>query len=355
MTSLPPWLLEPLHALVASRQTLHHALLFVGPEGVGKEWLARALAAALLCDQPTSAGLACGQCPACRWMSLDSHPDFRCVRPAADEAPGEESDTASARAAKASRDIRIEQIRALAAFVEVASHRGGEKIILVTPADAMNAAAANALLKTLEEPPARTRFLLVTHRAFRLPATVRSRCRTVPVAVPPAAVALDWVVAQSGVDRERASEWLAFCGGAPRRASEMGSADASARQRDLTELLGAGPRLTLAEAADRLQAHEPRHWVPVLHAWCVDLARCSAGGRPRLFPGAAGPLGDLALRVDSARLLAFDRWLQQLERLVSHPLNARLVAEDALSRYHATFSRGASASAQGRAAHRARA
>jgi len=337
MNHWPLWLKGSLEALLASRSSLHHGLLFTGPEGIGKDWLARALATALLCDQPMTSGAACGQCASCRWMSQDSHPDFRCVRPSADEVQAEDVESPTSRPAKTSRDIRIEQIRALAGFVEVASHRGGEKVVLITPADALNGPAANALLKTLEEPPPGTRFLLVTSREYRLPATVRSRCRTVPVAVPRPEHAVDWVVAQAQVDPERAREWLAFCSGAPRRAADMGSAEAAARHRDLTDLFADSDPESLGSMADRLQSHEPRLWVPILHAWCCDLAWCRAGGAPRYFPAHAERLLALARRVDSAQLLAFESWLLRLERLVSHPLNARLMAEDALSRYRGVF------------------
>lgn len=214
MRPLPKWLLPPLTSLLAGRERLHHALLITGPEGVGKEWLARALAAALLCDAPGAARLACGGCAGCRWFSQNSHPDFRLIRPSADEVSADDAD-APAKATKASRDIRIEQIRALAGFVEIASHRGGAKVVLVTPAEAMNGAAANALLKTLEEPSPNTYFILVCSRIYRLPLTVRSRCRQVPIRVPSTNETISWVADQTGVDSDRALEWLAFCGGAP--------------------------------------------------------------------------------------------------------------------------------------------
>jgi DNA polymerase-3 subunit delta' len=337
MNQLPIWLVKPLQSLLASRATLHHALLISGPEGVGKEWLARSLAAALLCDEPRENRFACGQCSACRWMSQDSHPDFRLLRPSADEPVAEEGDTPSPRPAKVSRDIRIEQIRGLAGFVEVASHRGGAKVILITPAEAMNSAAANALLKTLEEPPRNTYFLLVTSRASRLPATVRSRCRQVPVPIPPHAEALAWVMTQAHAEEERALQWLAFCGGAPRRAVDLGASDQAALHRDLVDTFANCGHESLVSSTDRLNAHEPRVWVPVLHAWCVDLSRCAARAAPRYFPAEAARLEALAKRLDINSLLAFEEWLQQLQRLISHPLNPRLVADDALSRYLAVF------------------
>lgn len=339
MTPFPKWLVSPLASLLADRDRLHHALLFTGPEGVGKEWLARALAAALLCDAPGATRFACGSCAGCRWFSQDSHPDFRLIRPAADEISADDAE-APAKAAKASRDIRIEQIRALAGFVEIASHRGGAKVVLITPAEAMNGAAANALLKTLEEPPPNTYFIMVSSRSYRLPPTVRSRCRQVPIGAPASAEALSWVVDQTGVDSDRAQEWLAFCGGAPRRAVEFGTAEQAATHRDLIELLANSDRDTLPGLADRLQQHEPGSWVPVLHAWCVDLLRCKAGAQPRYFPAESKWLAALTQRSDLQGLIEFESWMRQLGRLVSHPLNARLVAEDALSRYRAAFRRG---------------
>lgn len=343
MKQMPVWVSRTLRALLSSRSSLHHALLISGPEGVGKEWLARLLAESLLCDLPGEHGLACGHCSGCRWMAQDSHPDFRLVRPSADETVPEEGEAVAARPAKASRDIRIEQIRGLAGFVEVASHRGGAKVILITPADAMNGPAANALLKTLEEPPPNTYFLLVTSRLSRLPATVRSRCRPVPSPIPPRSEALAWVVSQTGVDEERAHEWLAFCGGAPRRAAELGSSDQAALHRDLIEAFAGGERDSLLSSTDRISAHEPRIWVPILHAWCVDLSRCVARVAPRYFPAEATRLTSLAQRLDIEALLEFEQWLQALQRLVSHPLNPRLVADDALSRYQALFEPRASA------------
>ena len=340
MNLLPNWLYPHLDRLLQQRERLHHALLFVGPEGIGKDWLARALAAALLCDAPTAGGRACGACAACRWLSQDTHPDFRVVRPSADEPVAAEGDAPAARAAKPSRDIRIEQIRALSSFVEIASHRGGEKIVLVTPAEAMNGASANALLKTLEEPPPNTRFLLVSSRPDRLPATVRSRCRTLPVPTPSADEALAWVAAQTGSDTTRAQEWLAFCGGAPRRAAELGDADRAGLHRALTELFAQGAAGDLAGVAERISGYEARDWVPALHAWCVDLARCAAGASPRYFPSESGRLGSLASRLDRRALLEFEQWLTSLGRLVSHPLNARLLAEDAFTRYRSLLAAG---------------
>src|SRR5207247_4155502 len=111
-------------------------------------------------------------------------------------------------------EIKIYQVRELADFLNIRSHRGGLRVALVHPAEEMNINAANALLKALEEPPAGAVFLLVSHRPARLLPTIRSRCVALPVAVPPREAALRWLSGQGMPDAER---WLAYAGGAPLR------------------------------------------------------------------------------------------------------------------------------------------
>src|SRR5207302_9240848 len=128
----------------------------------------------------------------------------------------EGSDPAPARRTKQpSLFILIEQVRELASFLNVGSHRGALRVALVHPAEDMNANAANALLKGLEEPPAGAIFILVSHRPARLLPTVRSRCVAIPVPIPPREVSLAWLAAEGAANPER---WLAFAGGAPLQA-----------------------------------------------------------------------------------------------------------------------------------------
>lgn len=310
-------------------------MLLTGPSGIGKEWLARQLAAALLCERGT--GRACGHCASCRWCESDSHPDLRVIRPAADEAERADAESISPRStAKPSRDIRIEQIRALSGFTETVSHRGGRKIVLITPADTMNGAAANALLKTLEEPHPGTQFLLVSSRPERLAATVRSRCRKVPISAPPAEVSKAWVMKATGADANRVAAWLAYASGAPLRAVELAQSDAGQILERLIEVIGGLPGDAWG-SAEALTEHEPRVWAHALHAWCIDLARCVAGASPVKFPRHAARLGELSRAVDRDALHAFEAWLGGLARVVTHPLSPKLLAEDALLRYQAIF------------------
>ena len=206
--------------LASLAERLPHALLIHGPVGVGKRALAEHLAQFLLCEGPGS-GRPCGRCDGCRWFVAGNHPDVRWLEPeaiakaAATEA--EEEDRATTRPAKPSLEIKVEQVRALADFLNVGSHRGRQRIALVHPAEDMNLHAANSLLKSLEEPPPGAVFVLVSHRPARLLPTIRSRCIALPVGLPERAVAEAWLRANDVAD---AARWLAFAGGAPLLALE---------------------------------------------------------------------------------------------------------------------------------------
>ena len=134
-----PWHTEALRHEIAARQTMPHALLLLGTPGIGKTRYVQALAASLLCESPAADGRACGRCDACGWLAADSHPDFRLLTLAVDDD------------GKVAREIRIEQLRALSDFFVVGAHRGGRRVVVIDPADSMNAVTANALIGPLTE------------------------------------------------------------------------------------------------------------------------------------------------------------------------------------------------------------
>jgi DNA polymerase III subunit delta' len=177
----PTWMGAEQAALQAAlaAQRLPHALLIHEAPGAGGEWLALWAARLVLCEHPERSP--CGQCRACRRVLAHAHPDLSFL--------GLEED---------SKQIRIEQVRALSAELALTSHGGGYKVAIVTPADALNRFAANALLKTLEEPPARTLLILVVTQPSRLPATVLSRCQRLRVRAPQRAQSLAWLEAARG-------------------------------------------------------------------------------------------------------------------------------------------------------------
>jgi len=334
-----PWF-EPAWAkLLAQRAQLHHALLIHGPAGIGKSAFATELARALLCESPLPDGGACGRCSACGWFEQGNHPDFRLLAPAAaDEAREGEGGSgdeparkpAGKGAAKPSRDIRIDQVRALERFTEVGGHRGGTKVVLIDPADALNTAAANALLKTLEEPSGATRFVLVSGRPDVLPATVRSRCRSLGLPMPAAEAAGAWLAADAGVDLAQARAWLAAAGGAPLRARRFADPAQAAIHRLIVETLAGIPETGIVQAADALADIEPAMWTATLQTWVIDLQRVCAGAEPRYFPDRADRLRVLARRTGLAALDRLAARLDRASRAVGHPLNPRLMIEDAL-------------------------
>jgi DNA polymerase III subunit delta' len=183
-----PWLnqaIDSLGAMHAARR-MPHAILIHAGLGTGGEWLATWVAQLVLCPTPTqgsspAALRPCGACWSCRHASDGQHPDLSWVRPIED-----------------SQQIRIEQIREVCALLALTSHRGGYKVAIVDPADTLNRFAANALLKTLEEPPARTLLMLVAAQPSRLPATLRSRCQRIEVRAPSRAESLAWLEKTTG-------------------------------------------------------------------------------------------------------------------------------------------------------------
>ncbi len=185
--------------------TVPHALLLHGPEGLGKKLFMQRLTQALLCrdSQLTDGDLApCGCCSSCRQQSEDgSHPDSFCLRL-------EEGD----------REIKIDKARAAIHFTGLTAHFGGRKVIQIYPADKLSQAAANALLKTLEEPTPNTVILLITSKPAMLLPTIRSRCQQIRFMKPDAPTALDWLKSHN-IDDPASS--LAEAAGLPLKAKQL--------------------------------------------------------------------------------------------------------------------------------------
>ena len=308
-----PWTLPILDSLRERMERLPHALLIHGPRGVGKLALAERIAGLLLCEHADPKRRPCGACDACRWYGAGNHPDFRRLEPEAlmkeaavdpdDEAP------AAARKAKPSLVIKIEQVRQLADFLYVGSHRGRLRVALVHPAEDMNENAANALLKGLEEPPPSAVFLLVSHRPARLLPTIRSRCVALPVPVPARDAALAWLAGQGIKDADR---WLAYAGGAPLRAVEY-AADAAAVERAIRSPAPVEDREDLERLAEALQKA------------ALDRAFGAFGLPPKYKTGAP------AAKPGQARAwLAYARAMGENRLLVRHPLNVALFSTELL-------------------------
>ena len=330
--------------LQEQRSRLPHALLFVGQAGIGKLALATQFVASLLCEAPLDSGSACGTCAACNWLGQGNHPDFRRLRPTADdEVSGEEGDKSEkSDATRVSREITIDQVRALDDFMHVGTHRRGLRVILIEPAEAMNRTTANALLKTLEEPGPGTVFLLVSHAPDRLLPTIRSRCQVVAIAKPANELALRWL-AERGVDQP--DHWLALAGGAPCLPEELARGVPGTLLDTLVTALGQGPQLDAVDTAGqidkliRANRREPglRQAVDWTQRWSLDLALRLAGQEVRYFRRHSARIGSLGQQVDKIKLFHFNRKSVDFKKLSEHTLNNRLFLEDLLTDYTAIF------------------
>ncbi|NJN39662.1 MAG: DNA polymerase III subunit delta' [Gammaproteobacteria bacterium] len=325
-----PWLLEPWSRLLARRDALPHALLIHGRPGLGKTHLAVGFAKRLLCEAADSAEPACGSCLPCGWFEQANHPDFRLVQPDALAAEGNRESADGGDAAESgsrSKQIRIDQVRDLQEFLRVGSHRGGTRIALIRPAEAMNVATANALLKSLEEPPTGALMLLVSSDPQRLLPTVRSRCQAVSILAADARVAATWLQAQ-GVDAPEAA--LSFAGGAPLAALEQ--AEHGESRGILVEMLST-PGFDPVRGAEKLVGVPPPDLVTWLQKWVYDLMRVRSGGAPRYHPGESRQLAGLARRADPIRLTRLAGRIAEARTLTLHPLNPKLFLEDLLMHY----------------------
>lgn len=343
---LPPWLLPLWQQVTRDLQRLPHALLLEGPAGSGKRQFAEQLARRLLCVSPASDGFACGACPACKWFAAANHPDMHRMVPAsaalAEQEEGEDGEGGESSAKdgkKASDQIVIDQVRSMQSLLEVGGHQGGRRVVLIDPAEAMNVPTANALLKSLEEPPGDAVFLLVSHSPRRLLPTIRSRCQGWSFPRPDKSAAQQWLAAQRVDDAEAL---LGFSSGLPLAAATIaGGPLAEARKRFMRDMqgLGRGDPLKLAgewEAWLKSKAALEAGLtltvlVSWLQRWAYDASRAAQGVAPRFFVDAASELAALTKG-------RFDVWsscyneLAGYRRVSQHPLNARLFLEDMLLR-----------------------
>jgi DNA polymerase-3 subunit delta' len=321
---------------------LPHALLLAGPAGLGKRDFAEALARRMLCERSTGSEPACDECDACRWFEAGNHPDFRRLIPEAD-AEEVESDEAPAKTEKPekkkSSQIRVEQVRALADFVYVGAHRARGRVIIAQPAEAMNAAAANSLLKILEEPPSSIYFILISDAYRRLLPTIRSRCSQVVMGRPEPQVARDWLKKT----QPDAASLLDVTGGMPLRALTAGeqgwkrivaSLEAALVDVDQDEMSLATAWEGMLKNAEGFGMDD---LITLLQKWLGDLLGWQMAGRTRFFAGSDAAMTKLLGRSSVPALLHCYSQLQSARALANHPLNLRLFLEDLAARYLATF------------------
>lgn len=272
MTQMP-WLtpvMEPF-AQALDQGRMPHATLIHGERGVGKRQLAETIAALLVCDRRVAGSRqACGECRQCQLVGGESHPDIRIYQP------------------EKSRMIRIDQVRALSQFAVASPQVARLKVAILDRADQLNINAANALLKTLEEPASDVVLLLLQETGRPVLPTIRSRCRVMSVPTPPAAEAVSWLLARLE-ERDEASApeqqalALQLARGAPRLALELldtGFLEHRKAALDaFRQFMKGAMSVATAAKAFRDLGHEAT--LNLMEGWANDLARAMAGGQPR--------------------------------------------------------------------------
>jgi len=271
---------------------LAHALLIEGPAGTGKTALATAMVALLLCREPRE--FACGQCRSCKLLTGAAHPDFFELQPE-----------------EGSEVIRVDQVRAMIGKLELTTSISKRKLAYIHPAETMNSASANALLKSLEEPAGDAVLILVSDDPGRLPVTIRSRCQSITVTQPDAGLVRDWLLVRSGQSQPRLMQAMQAAGGSPLRAEHYLASpelDAFGRVRTgLSRLLGKPAAVSqLSSEWGALDAVELWRWLSICTG---EVIKSMLVGKPLDWlpanPGLrATALLDLQKQADKNRQLA---------------------------------------------------
>lgn len=315
--SLYPWLQDSLSKLQSLHQQnrLPHAVLIEGTAGLGKRALANRFSHWLLCQAPQQ-GKPCRTCKDCLLFQQGTHPDSLWIEPE-----------------EAGKQIRIAQIRDLADFMGTHAQQGGYRIIVVAPAEALNIAASNALLKGLEEPGEQTLFLLLSDRPGQLLPTIRSRCQRISMALPDKDDALQWLAEQEVTEPELA---LSLAGGAPLLAKSLAEADQFAQREALFDTLKkvAGGKLSVPDAAQQWQKGDLLQNLGWLGSLISDILRLQQLQDPVFCNNrdAIKLISRAAERMEMTGLFAFLDKIQEYRQLLlaKHNPNPQLLIEDLL-------------------------
>ena len=324
VTQAPPWIGSEMATLAAAHQAgrLPHGLMIHEAPGTGGDWLAQWAARLVLCQSAT--GAPCGACPNCHRVAAAQHPDLLVLQPIED-----------------SRQIRIEQVRELSEELALTAHQGAYKVAIITPADTLNRFAANALLKTLEEPPSRTLLMLVVTQPSRLPATILSRCQRIRIRAPARPQAVSWLEASRG-----AGDWNAVLdtlGEAPMLAAEADPkavVQIGAEVRQALEAAAAGGGDPVATADRWARADLPLR-LSCIENWLTERIRIQVGSDGFFTKVGAGPYTSRSDAVlNTGHLFELVDGVRELKSSLESPINRGLALEAILRGFSLNRGRG---------------
>jgi DNA polymerase-3 subunit delta' len=299
------------------RQRLPHALLLSGPQGIGKVAFATALAQYMLCQQQGPEG-ACGRCKSCQLFAAGTHPDLVRLEPETD-----------AKTEKTSKVIKVDQIRELLDFAAKSAQMSGYRVVIVSPAHVLNVQAANALLKTLEEPGRDTLFLLLTDSPLLLLPTIRSRCQQLVLPMPSDAEAMAWLTPLAG-SADAAALLLRLSRGAPLAALALLEGGwFSERENLVKDLLAvAEGRATGLAASGRWQRLAPEALVQALTSLLEDVTYIGLGQGVAVKSHDLLPIIQrIRTRASAAGCLRFLQSLTEKRRLLGANIQAQAIVD----------------------------
>ena len=367
-TPIAPWL-EPLWKGL-DFANFPNAILLHGQSGIGKFAFSSELAKALLCENSSATIKPCNQCEACHWFDTGNHPDFISLVPEThrkllphadyegDEAPkkgkaarDEDSEPSEK---KEKKNISIEETRHAIESLFIGSHRGGNRVILVYPLEMLRSDSANTLLKSLEEPPANTIFILLADRVDRVLPTIRSRCRLMTASRPDRSQGLSWLKTKinniSGLKISENDIETVYDeqGGAPYSVLDSLIARNNKDDKDdltisiqasryLLQSMTQGVKINWLDTADKTHKAQYAFLLASMQRWASDLQSVTQGGDPRYYPKHSATLQSLSKGVNIQRLLQFWKSLVQARRHENHPLANRIQLEALLAQYQQIF------------------
>ena len=367
--SLAPWLQGLWDNLDFSN--FPNATLLHGQSGIGKFAFSLELAKSLLCESDRVASRPCNQCEACHWFSAGNHPDFIALVPEthrrllphadyeSDEAPkngkvARDDFDGEASEKKEKKNISIEETRSAIEGLSIGSHRGGNRVILIYPLEMLRSDSANTLLKSLEEPPANTIFILLADRVDRVLPTIRSRCRLLTAPRPHREQGLAWLRTQlqkmnglkvSDADIETIYDEQ---GGAPYSVLDSLIARNNQDEKDeltiaiqasryLLQSMSQGVRINWLDSAEKTHKARYSDLLAAMQRWTSDLQAVTQGGNPRYYPKHLSTLKSLSQTAKVPKLHHFWKSLVQARRHENHPLANRVQLEALLSQYQQVF------------------
>ena len=367
--SVAPWL----QALWESVDLVNcpNAILLHGQSGIGKFAFGLELAKSLLCESADRSSRPCNQCEACHWFNTGNHPDFIALVPEthrkllphadyeSDESPKKskavrDDSDGEASEKKEKKNISIEETRSAIESLSIGSHRGGNRVILIYPLEMLRSDSANTLLKSLEEPPENTIFILLADRLDRVLPTIRSRCRLLAAPRPDRAQGLAWLRAElpkiKGLKINEADVETIYDeqGGAPYSVLDSLIARSNQDEKDvltisiqasryLLQSMTQGVRINWLDAAEKTHKAQYGYLLAAMQRWTSDLQAVAQGGNPRYYPKHLSTLKGLSQTAKTTKLHQFWKSLVQARRHENHPLANRVQLEALLSQYQQVF------------------